>query len=582
VKISVLEKIPEEPEITLAWNNLVYRMERPEVFFTHQWALAASRAFSKSLSPLTFLAYESGQLVGVAALATESPGIVSFLTASTADYCDFVSEPELRAPLLVAVLEELDKRSLRNLVLANVPSESHTLRVIESVSKSRHLHLHQRPAYECGIISLADEGQRQAVLRSLVRKEREKRGLRKLGQLGSIRVSHLAGEQAEIALQSIFAAQVSRFLATDRLSPLIRQPRRTFLTELGRLLSPVRWLKVSQLEVNGNPIAWNYGFRFADSWFWYLPTFLIQYADRSPGSCLLRLLAEEACADAAVKRLDLGLGDEAYKERFSNAISSTQYVELSSKTSRHLGTVGRNWLALSVGRFPALGKQLRRGRDSIRNLQDRTGDIGLAATAMHAVTRATKGVMSRDEVAFFEAPQMNIQENEGTMLIPLTWEHIALAAMNCEGDDQTLKYLVRCAQRLKRGDKNGYCLEEPREVTTSHFLWFHAYNGFHLAEIDSTLESSDPNAAMIYDCWTPLSYRGRGKYAKAIRLLAAQLGKQRQVWIFSAAKNEPSIRGILKAGFIHRFSIVRSRMLGYSTLTRREVRSVPAEYQQMK
>jgi len=62
VKVTVLEKIPEDPEIILAWNNLVFRMERPEVFFTHQWALASSRAFSDSLSPLTFLVHESGSL----------------------------------------------------------------------------------------------------------------------------------------------------------------------------------------------------------------------------------------------------------------------------------------------------------------------------------------------------------------------------------------------------------------------------------------------------------------------------------------------------------------------------------------
>ena len=51
MNVAVLEKIPEDPEITLAWNNLVLQMERPEVFFTQQWALAASRAFSKKPLP---------------------------------------------------------------------------------------------------------------------------------------------------------------------------------------------------------------------------------------------------------------------------------------------------------------------------------------------------------------------------------------------------------------------------------------------------------------------------------------------------------------------------------------------------
>ncbi|MGD0792726.1 MAG: GNAT family N-acetyltransferase [Terriglobales bacterium] len=583
MKVTVLEKIPEDPEIILAWNNLVFRMERPEVFFTHQWALAASRAFSDSLRPLTFLVYESGRLGGVAAMATnrESPDTAFFLAASTADYCDIVSEAETRGAVLAAVLEEMNKLSVRDLVLANVPSESHTLRAIPAVARSHRFHLHERPAYDCGVISLGDREQRHAVLQSVVRKEREKRGLKKLGQLGPIHLAHLSTEQIEMGLESIFSAQISRFLATNRLSPLIRPQRRFFLMELGRLLSSAGWLKVSQLEVNGRPVAWNYGFRFFDSWFWYLPAFQIQYEESSPGSCLLRLLTEEACADSLVKRLDLGLGDEAYKERFSNAICSTRYVQLSKSMPRHLANVGRHWLAASSRRFPVMDKQLHSGRDWLRGLQIRIGKTGVAATATYALTRAKRSLVSEDEIVFLEAPQMKISENESVTLSPLGWEHVASAAMNNADDEQTLEYLVRCAQRLRQSRATGYFLQG-QGTQPSHFLWVDLYDGFHLSEINARLESSDPSAAMIFDCWTPVAQRGHGNYAAAIRLAAAYLQKQqRQVWIFCAAKNESSLRGILKAGFVYRFSLVRSRTLCHTTLSRREGGNLSSEYQPM-
>jgi CelD/BcsL family acetyltransferase involved in cellulose biosynthesis len=571
VKVTVLEKIPEDPEIILAWNNLVFRMERPEVFFTHQWALAASRAFSDSLQPLTFLVYESGRLVGVAAMAIhrESPDTTFFLTASTADYCDIVSEPESRAAVLTAVLAEMNKLGVRNLIFANVPSESNTLRAIAAVARSNHFHVHERPAYDCGVISLGDKEQRNTILQSVARKEREKRGLKKLGQLGTIHLAHLSAEQLETGLESIFTAQISRFLATNRLSPLIRPQRRFFLTELGRLLSSAGWLMVSQLEVNGRPVAWNYGFRFFDSWFWYLPTFQIEYEDSSPGSCLLRLLTEQVCADESVKRLDLGLGDETYKERFSNAISSTRHVQLSKSMPHHLASVVRYWLAASAGKLPSMDKWLRGGRDRLRTLKDRIGKTGVVATATYALTRSKRKVVSEDEVAVFEAPPMKVSENERLILNPLGWEQIAAAAMNNADDEQTLEYLVRCAQRLRQGRATGYFLQEQGQQP-SHFLWVDKYDGFHLSEIDSKLEASDPSAAMIFDCWTPLAQRGHGRYAMAIRLAAAHLQKQqRQVWIFSATRNESSLRGILKAGFVYRYSLVRSRILWHTTLSRR-------------
>jgi CelD/BcsL family acetyltransferase involved in cellulose biosynthesis len=581
VKVTVLEKIPEDPEIILAWNNLVFRMERPEVFFTHQWALAASRAFSYSLCPLTFLVHESGQLRGVAAMATtrESPDTAFFLTASTADYCDIVSEPETRGAVLAAVLEEMKKLSVRDLVLANVPAESHTLRAITAVARSRRFHLHERLAYDCGVISLGDKEQRQSVLQSVMGKEREKRGLKKLVQLGPVRLTHLSTEQVETGLESIFAAQISRFLATNRLSPLIRPQRRFFLMELGRLLSSAGWLKVSQLEVNGRPVAWNYGFQFFDSWFWYLPTFQIQYEESSPGSCLLRLLTEEACADSSVKRLDLGLGDEAYKERFSNAICSTRYVQLSKSMTRHLVNVGRHWLAASAGRFPIMDKRLRSGRDLFQSLQSRIGKAGMVATATHALTRAKRSVVSEDEVAFFEAPPMKISENERATLIPLGWERIAAAAMNNADDEQTLEYLIRCAQRLRQGRATGFVLQR-QERQLSHFLWVDVYDGFHLSEVDTRLETSDPSAFLIFDSWTPKGQQGRSAYLTAIRLAAAYLQKQqRQAWVFSAARNELSLRWILRAGFVYRFSLVRSRTLCHTTLSRREGGNLSSKYQ---
>jgi CelD/BcsL family acetyltransferase involved in cellulose biosynthesis len=569
--VIVLEKIPEDSEIILAWNNLVFRMERPEVFFTHQWALAASRAFSDSLCPLTFLVYDSGQLSGVASLATnrESTDTAFFLTASTADYCDVVSSPETRGAVLAAVLQEMKRRNVRNLVLANVPSESRTLRALAVVAGSHHFHLHERPAYNCGVIRLGDKEQRQAVLRSVLGKDLEKRGLKKLSQLGPIRITHLNREQLDVGLQSIVDAQISRFLATNRLSPLIQPQRRFFLAELGRLLSSAGWLKVSQLEVDSRPVAWNFGFRFFDSWFWYLPAFQVQYEKSSPGSCLLRLLTEEACADPSVNRLDLGLGDEAYKERFSNAVCSTRYLQLSKNMSRHLVNVGRNWLAASAGRFPLVDKRIRKGRNSFHSLQGRIATTGVVATATHVLTRAKTSLLSEDEVAFFEAPQLNPSENESSALSSLAWENIAFAAMSNADDEPTLEYFARCAQRLRRGSATGYFL--PGQGTQpSHFLWVSPYDGFHLSEIDSRLESSDPSAFMIFDCWTPAAQRSQGNYARAIRSAAAYLQKQRrQVWIFSAVSNQPSVRGIMKAGFMYRFSLVRSRRLGQTTLSRR-------------
>src|SRR5271167_1527543 len=99
-------------------------MERPEVFYTHEWALAVSRAYHASITPLLMLAYQQESLVGVAALAMDaSQKGATFIAGTTADYCDFVSRPELRSEFLELVFSELRDLKIRMLVLANLPAD---------------------------------------------------------------------------------------------------------------------------------------------------------------------------------------------------------------------------------------------------------------------------------------------------------------------------------------------------------------------------------------------------------------------------------------------------------------------------
>ena len=152
----------------------------------------------------------------------------------------------------------------------------------------------------------------------------------------------------------------------------------------------------------------------------------------------------------------------------------------------------------------------------------------------------------------------------------MEWEDLARAAIDNAEDHATLEYLMRCGQRLRKGHAAGYFLQDTRTQVALHFLWVAPYDGFQLSEINTTLESKDPGAAMIYDCWTPVSQRGHGWYTAAIRLAADHLQKQqKRAWIFSAAKNAASVRGIVAAGFEYRYSMLSRKTPFGTTLSQR-------------
>ena len=70
MRLVLHREIPEDNNLARQWNELVWQMECPEVFYTYEWALAVSRAYRDSITPLLMLAYEQDSLVGVVSLAT--------------------------------------------------------------------------------------------------------------------------------------------------------------------------------------------------------------------------------------------------------------------------------------------------------------------------------------------------------------------------------------------------------------------------------------------------------------------------------------------------------------------------------
>jgi CelD/BcsL family acetyltransferase involved in cellulose biosynthesis len=570
VRVTVLKEIPEDSDLSAAWNTLVLSMENPEVFFTYQWALAASRGFKKVLSTLLFLVYDFEHLAGVAALANDprASRAVFFLTSSTADYCDIVSAPADRRAVIRAVLEEIRKLGLSDLVLANVPANSATLEELPQVAGKNRYYITSRTAYNCGVVQLGGENDREALLRTLAGKSREKRALKRLTNLGSVKVIHVTEpQQIGASLESIVSAQILRFLASDRVSPLVGPERRAFLRQLSDLLSESGWLKISRLEIDGRPVAWNYGFRFGGSWFWYLPTFEMEYAQVSPGSCLLRLLVEEAARDTSLRWLDLGLGNETYKDRYANEIRETRHVRVSRGFVRHVMTLARESLSAAAVRFPRLGDELRKTRSLVYRLISRVREDGFAAIAAHAMRIVLHSIASHDEVMLFEAENLPEGGKTGFKLVPLLREHLVEASILNADDTATLRYLMRCSHRLAQSQSRGFALQGETGKPV-HFLWIENYDGFRLAEIEHSIEPSDASAAMIFDCWTPKAERGQGHYAEAIRQAAANLLREgRAAWIFGGATNKASLRGVLKAGFQYRFSLMRRTRLGQANVS---------------
>jgi CelD/BcsL family acetyltransferase involved in cellulose biosynthesis len=362
LRIVLHREIPDDPRLHRQWNDLVLKMERPQVFYTYEWALAVQSAYRESIQPLLFLGYEGDRLAGVASLATDAAGEnVSFLAATTGDYCDFLTQPSQRAEFVDAVFAELGKTKAGFLALANLPEDSATPAALRVAASGRGFHVYMRPAYLCAQVELGSGKQRQDLKTALAGKKKLRRYLREMEREGPLTFSHLQSHgQIQAVLPKFADAHVARFQATQRVSSLSTSERRFFLEELARLFSGSGVVTLSMLMIGGQPVAWNYGFQFHGSWFWYQPTFDSRHEENSPGHCLLSRIVIEACEINGMDVVDLGLGAEGYKERFGNGTRQTLYVTATKSWGRHLREIARYRAASALKRSPRVESAVRR------------------------------------------------------------------------------------------------------------------------------------------------------------------------------------------------------------------------------
>jgi CelD/BcsL family acetyltransferase involved in cellulose biosynthesis len=210
-------------------------------------------------------------------------------------------------------------------------------------------------------VELGSGEQRKELKTALAGKKKLRQYLRGMEREGPVTFAHLQSpSHIQAALPEFADAHVARFQAMQRISSLSTPERRFFLQELARRFSDSGVVTLSMLMIAGRPVAWNYGFQFHGSWFWYQPTFDSRWEEHSPGYCLLSRIVVEACEMDEMNVVDLGLGAEGYKERFGNSTRQTLYITATKSWRRHLLEVARYRVASGLKRSPKVESAVRR------------------------------------------------------------------------------------------------------------------------------------------------------------------------------------------------------------------------------
>lgn len=181
---------------------------------------------------------------------------------------------------------------------------------------------------------LFDKRLEEEGFRSLLKKKSLKRHINKCRRSFTYHCEHFLGHDipdAELEALARYHIETRAFHHTSS-AFLQRNTLKRYQAGKGNRL-------LTKIVVDGEPLAYHYGIRFGDTLIWHTPVINIKYYEYSP----LEVLLYETisfCEEMDLDVLDLGIGDEPYKQRFSNSVRSIQSLllplSLKSKAVRRL------------------------------------------------------------------------------------------------------------------------------------------------------------------------------------------------------------------------------------------------------
>ena len=306
------------------WNSLARRGSVNTIFQTHQWASAWWTTFGAHHRLLFLAAEKDAEICGFAPLmVTPGQREVHFLADANSDYCDFAASGN-RYEFLDAVLRYFarDYTEWRTVVLRNIPEQSPSLATVLSLCAKYRLHprLSRRIA-----APRIDFRQQQAPFKMKYSLRRHSNRLERLGAVG-FRVARDRSELPEM-LDALYRQHVGRYHEKGEHSLFEQAECRRFYANLADELLDTGWLHFSELSLNGRSLATHFGFEYDNILTWYKPAFDVAYRQYSPGTALIKRLLDYA-GERGINALDFTIGNEPFKERFSNAIAYNRTLTL--------------------------------------------------------------------------------------------------------------------------------------------------------------------------------------------------------------------------------------------------------------
>jgi CelD/BcsL family acetyltransferase involved in cellulose biosynthesis len=327
------------------WNNVLDGSKSDTVFLTHEWLSAWIRTNKLNEELFIIIISESDTVCAIAPLfiSKESElGIpikkLQFIGSPHADYSDFIISRNINQCVKNIFYCIIMHRNRWDIIdLSHISDLSLNLPEIEKHIKLHDLLLVKREKTASPYVEIPDSFETYYVNISKKLRYDIRRNEKRLSSIGALNYEIVEKEVDRMKILPHFI-ETLKGRSKDAGRPGEEISYNLFFNLFEAFITCPRASKLisfSKHTLNSEAIAYHFGFIYKKSMYWYKPTFNISFSSFSTGSIHL-MRSMEYASNNGINEIDLLLGDEGYKKRWSTNERSVLNMTVYQKTLKSL------------------------------------------------------------------------------------------------------------------------------------------------------------------------------------------------------------------------------------------------------
>jgi len=560
LRVSVITDMDSFEGLEAEWNG-IWSKSICTVFSSYAWAKASICTFGSGRQLFLPVVKNDDKVVGILPMCKLETGELTFIGSPRSDYNDIVCLDEYgNAVVMLAIQALIDGGQKCD--FSNLPQSSKIKRwLAESDDNLLDCHLVLSKNAVCPRINLKKN---PTIFAELLKKKSMRRNSNKLSRLGSLTFRHISNRcEIQEHLPQFYQQHINRRLMSGDRSLFLNHDSQDFYDNLVCSLDSQSILRFGVVELDSRPIAYHFGFQSNGVFYWYKPTFDIDYWEFSPGEVLLRFLLEYS-VENGIQVFDFTVGNETFKSRFANDLQQNFSIKLYKK-----GTQRRERLTIQLNhflkRYPIVHSLFRRIKGLAISIAKKTA----SSIKKHGFVRSFQIVVAQlFAVVVYECNTVLVYKSNSQQPLDSNFSCCVQLGKLSDVVQLAAAYpnifpptrLERFRERLKNNSSLWITKMDNQIV---HVAWTKMDNKItDKNQVGGCQINLSETEQIISDCWTPQKYRGHGYYSKTLMTLASRESAMNS-WIYCQADNKASKSGIEKAGFEPAAYMNRKKILGF-------------------